>query len=148
MLHADVGDGVLDHRGRGQVARVQDVGDVAVDEDVAGLEARDGGLGHARVGAAEPEDLGRLAFGEGGEEGGGVFVGVGVPGFVAGEEALECVWGGRSVEGGWMGGGGRGEFAGHMWEKSGGVGMVGERTGRGRVGDEALVRGGIKCLVP
>lgn len=34
-----------------------------------------------------------------------------------------------------------------MWEKGGGVGMVGERTGRGRVGDEALVRGGINCLV-
>lgn len=106
VLHAHVRDGVLDHRGRRQVARVQDVGDVAVHEDVAGLEARDGRFGHARVGAAEPEDLGRLAFGEGGEEGGVVFVGAGLPGFVAGEEALEGVWGGvRLVEGGWMGGG-------------------------------------------
>jgi len=104
MLDAHVRDGVLDHRGGGEVARVQDVGDVAVDEDVAGLEARDGGFGDAGVGAAEPEDFGGLAFGEGGEEGGVGFVGVGAPGFVAGEEALECVCRGRLVEGGWMGG--------------------------------------------
>ncbi len=45
-----------------------------MDEDVAGEEVEDCGFGDAGVGAAEPEDLGGLAGGEGGEEGG---VGVG-----------------------------------------------------------------------
>ena len=44
------------------------VGDVAVHEDVARLEAEHGGFGDARVGAAEPEDGWVLAGGEGGEE--------------------------------------------------------------------------------
>ena len=46
----------------------QDVGDVAVHEDVAGLEAQDGCLWAARVRAADPENLGVLAACEGGEE--------------------------------------------------------------------------------
>lgn len=37
VLDADVRDGVFYHRGGGEVARVQDVGDVAVHEDVAGF---------------------------------------------------------------------------------------------------------------
>ena len=39
VLHLQVPDRVLDHRPRAQVARVQDVGDVAVHEHVARLEA-------------------------------------------------------------------------------------------------------------
>jgi hypothetical protein len=55
VLDFEVGDGVLDD-GRGvDVGWGDDVGDVAVDEDVAGLEAEDGGFGAARVGAAEPD---------------------------------------------------------------------------------------------
>ena len=76
VLDLDVLDRELDDAQQAQVGGVDDVGDVAVGEDIAGLEAEDGGLGFARIGAAEPEDLGRLAFGEGGEE-----FGVGVGGF-------------------------------------------------------------------
>jgi len=75
MLHLQVRDRVRNHGLGAQVARGQDVGDVAVDEDVAGLQAQEGGFGDAGVGAADPEDLGLLAGGEGGEE-----VGVGFGG--------------------------------------------------------------------
>jgi hypothetical protein len=68
MLDLEVDDGVLDDGEGGQVGGGEDVGDVAVDEDVAGFETEDGGFGDAGVGAADPEDFGGLAFGEGGEE--------------------------------------------------------------------------------
>lgn len=68
MLHFQVGDGVGDDALAVDVGRGQDVCDVAVDEDVAGFEAEDGGFGDAGVGAADPEDLGLLAGREGGEE--------------------------------------------------------------------------------
>lgn len=81
MLDLDMLDRELDDAQQAQVGGVDDVGDVAVGEDIAGLEAEDGGFGFAGVRAAEPEDLGGLAFGEGGEEvgvggggGGGPFV--------------------------------------------------------------------------
>ena len=61
-------DGVGDHALAVEVRGREDVGDVAVHEDVAGLQAEQGRLGDARVGAADPEDLGLLARGEGGEE--------------------------------------------------------------------------------
>lgn len=61
-------DGVGDHALAADVGRRQDVGDVAVHEDVARVEAEEGGLGDAGVGAAEPEDLRLLALREGGEE--------------------------------------------------------------------------------
>lgn len=55
VLHLQVGDGVLDD-GRGvDVGGGDDVRDVAVDEDVTGLQAQDGGLGAARVRAAKPD---------------------------------------------------------------------------------------------
>ena len=41
---------------------MEDVGNVAVDEDFPRLQAENGGLGDARVGAAQPEDLGGLAL--------------------------------------------------------------------------------------
>lgn len=84
VLDAQVTDGVLDDRGRAQVRRVQDVGDVTVDKDIAGLQAQDGGLGAARVGAADPEDLGALADREAGEEVGLLTGGFGGPFFVLG----------------------------------------------------------------
>lgn len=68
VFHFQVPHGELHDAQQTEVRRVDDVGDVAVGEDVAGFEAEDGGLGLTGVGAAEPEDLGRLAFGEGWEE--------------------------------------------------------------------------------
>lgn len=55
MLDLEVLDSVLDHREHVDVCRADDVGDVAVREDFAGLKAEDCGLGHARVGASDPE---------------------------------------------------------------------------------------------
>lgn len=91
MLDLQVPDTELDHTEQRDIRRADDVGDVAVDKDVARLHAHDGGLRHARVGAADPEDLGSLAFGAGGEEvwvGGGSFGG---PFFVVLEGLLEGV---------------------------------------------------------
>lgn len=68
MLHLEMLDGVGDDGLGVQIPRREYVGDVAVHEDVAGLHAQHGGFGDAGVGAADPEDLGLLALGEGGEE--------------------------------------------------------------------------------
>lgn len=70
MLDLQVLDGILDDRAGVDVGRADDVGNVAVDEDITWLQTEDRGLGDARVGAAEPEDCGRLPSREGGEEGG------------------------------------------------------------------------------
>lgn len=106
---------------------MQDVGDVAVREDVARVEAEDGGFGDARVGAAEPEDGRVLPFGEGGEEVGFVVAGRLHPRFVVGERFGEEVCGGRGrvswwdevegvVEGGgWRGGGSAASWFGGVW---------------------------------
>jgi len=74
VLDAEVLDAVLHDAEQADVGLVDDVGDVAVGEDVAGLEAEDGGLRDAGVGAADPEDLGRLALTAFGKEV-GVFLG-------------------------------------------------------------------------
>ena len=63
MFHFEGADSVGDDALGAEVARVEDVGDVAMHEDVAGLEAEDGGLWAAGVGAADPEDLRALAAG-------------------------------------------------------------------------------------
>lgn len=55
VLDLQVDDGVLDDGEGVEVGGGDDVGDVAVDEDVAWLKAEDGGLGDASVGAAEPD---------------------------------------------------------------------------------------------
>ena len=55
MLHLQVHNGVFDHGGGVDVGGADYVGDVAVYEDIAGLEAKEGGLGDAGVGAAEPD---------------------------------------------------------------------------------------------
>ncbi len=95
MFHFQKRDRVRDDGLRVQVRRGQDVGDVAVDEDVARLEAEDGGFGDAGVGAADPEDLGGLALGEGGEEVGfGLGEGLG-PFFVLLQGEFEGVCGGE-----------------------------------------------------
>jgi hypothetical protein len=59
--------GVLHSHSDGSVkmrAKTNDaIGDIAMDKDLAGLGAADGGFGDARVGAAEPEHLGLLGRG-------------------------------------------------------------------------------------
>lgn len=62
VLDLEVLDGELDDRQRIDVSVDQDVGDVAVAEDLPGFETEDGRLGAARVRTADPEDLGRLAL--------------------------------------------------------------------------------------
>ena len=54
VLHFQILDGVGDHAPAVDVGRGQYVGDVAVHEDVAGVEAEDGGFGDAGVGTADP----------------------------------------------------------------------------------------------
>lgn len=100
VLDLEVRDRVRDHGLRVQVAGGQDVGDVAVHEDVAWLQAQHGGFGDARVGAADPEDLGLLAGGEGGEEVRGGFGGCVRPLLVLVEGEFEGVcWGRREGAG-------------------------------------------------
>lgn len=122
----EVGEGVGDDGLGAEVRGRQDVGDVAVDEDVAGPEAEDGGFGDAGVGAAEPEDRGLLARGEGGEE---VRVGVGGglgPLLVLAQGELEGVcWGAKKEGEGRVSGGGS-SFSGEIWGREGmGGGEVG-----------------------
>ena len=78
----EVLDGVAENAALREFPGAHDVGDGAVDEDVAGCELQEGRFGHARVGAAEPEDFGLLLFGEVGEEFGVRGVDVVGPGFV------------------------------------------------------------------
>ena len=107
---------------------MDDVGDVAVHEDVAGLEAEDGRFGDARVGAADPEDFGGLALGQGGEEVrflGGNLLG---PGFVAGEAGAEVVCGF-----------GVGHFDGRGWLWVGGWGLE-SRFGEREDGSGSMMR--------
>lgn len=114
VFHLEVRDGVGDDALAVDVGWWEDVGDVAVHEDVARLEAQHGGFRDAGVGAADPEDLRVLAGGEGGEEvrvGGGGGLG---PLFVLVEGEFEGVCG---VGGGLL------EFC--FW----GVGLVGEEEG-------------------
>ena len=82
MLDLQRTDRESEDGGGREVRRREDVGDIAVDEDVARLEAQEGRLRAAGVGAAEPEDLRGLALGQRGEE---VRVGLGdllTPGLV------------------------------------------------------------------
>lgn len=63
VLDLEVLDAELDGGQQGDVGRVDNVGDVAQDEDLTGLLTQDGGLGDTRVAAADPQDVGRLALG-------------------------------------------------------------------------------------
>ena len=67
VLHVQHVDRVLEHREAVEVGVPDDVGDVAMDEDLARREADDLVRGHAAVRAADPEVLGRLPLGEAGE---------------------------------------------------------------------------------
>lgn len=93
MLDLQVRDRILDDGAGVDVGRADDVGDVAVDEDVTGLQAEDRRLGDARVGAAEPEDRGRLPGRERWEEGRVLVRFVGGPGGVGRKRVREGVGG-------------------------------------------------------
>ena len=68
VLDFQVLDGVLDHRKGVQVRWREDVRDVAVNEDITGLQAEDHCFRASRVRAADPKDLRALALGKGREE--------------------------------------------------------------------------------
>ena len=110
VLDPQILHGVLDHAQRVEVRVHQDVGDVAVAEDLARAETQDRGLGTAAVGAAYPQDLRRLALRHGGED---LRVGFGqgaapdavvVEGFCVGVIGRGCFgWGTGLVSyGGWV----------------------------------------------
>jgi hypothetical protein len=61
-------DCVLEDTEGGEIGCRQQVGNVAVDKDVAGHQIEDCSLRDAGVGATEPEDFWGLANGKGGEE--------------------------------------------------------------------------------
>ena len=57
-------DGVLDHGQRRHIARVQDIGNVAVRKDIAGIENQDCRFWNSGIRAAEPEELRGLFAGK------------------------------------------------------------------------------------
>ena len=83
-------DGELDDREAVQVGVDDDVGDVAVDEHLAGQQADDLVGRHAAVGAADPEVLRRLLAGQPAEELGVLPGHLGGPGAVVREEGEEA----------------------------------------------------------
>ena len=83
---------IIDYRHGVEISIRSHIRDVAMHEDVAGLEIADGGLWNARVGAPDPEHLGALPFAHLGKVG---RVGVGYPlaeGLVAFKEAVEGIF--------------------------------------------------------
>lgn len=96
VLDLEVLDAELDGGQQGDVGRVDDVGDVAQHEDLAGLLVQHGGLGDARVAAANPQDIRRLALGAVLEElgvFGGDVRGPDLVGLEGGGEFVVCGWG-------------------------------------------------------
>lgn len=68
VLDFQVFDSELDHGEGVEVRWREDVRDVSVDEDIAGLQAEDGCFRASRVRATNPKDLRVLTFGEGREQ--------------------------------------------------------------------------------
>lgn len=64
VLNFQILDGILNDGQGVDVGVDEDVGDVAVAEDLTGLQAQDGRLGTSRVRAAYPENLRGLALSE------------------------------------------------------------------------------------
>ncbi len=90
-------DGELQHRQAVEVRMDDDVGDVAVDEQLAGRQAQQFIRRHAAVGTADPQVLGRLLRGQRAEErwvlghhGTGP-VAVALEQFLGGQALAECV---------------------------------------------------------
>lgn len=88
VLDAEVAHGVVDDAHDVEVGVADEVGDVAVDKGLAGLEAGDLLGGDAGVAATDPEVFGGLALGELGEVARVPFRLLGGPGAVVLEEAV------------------------------------------------------------
>ena len=65
VLHLEHVYGELQHRQIVRILRRGEVGDVAVDKELAGLQAHDFIRGYPAVGAADPLGLGTRRFGRG-----------------------------------------------------------------------------------
>lgn len=89
LLHLQMRNRIRDHGLTRQVGGRQHIGDVAMHEDVAWLEAQEGGFRDPAVGAADPEDLRGLAFAELGHQVWVVAADVRGPVLVFGEGILE-----------------------------------------------------------
>jgi len=63
VFDADCGNSIRDHREDTGVIRMDLIGDVTVNKDIAWSGRRDDALGDARVRASEPEDLRGLTLG-------------------------------------------------------------------------------------
>jgi hypothetical protein len=68
VLHLEHIDGELEHREIIRVLRGCEIGDVAVHEQLTGIEADDLVRGHPAVGASDPQILGRMLSLEPAEE--------------------------------------------------------------------------------
>jgi hypothetical protein len=90
-LDLEVGDRVLNHARSAQIVRGDDVGDVAVDENVARLAVTDSGLGDTRVGTSQPKYFWTLATAECLKEIGILESGAAGKDFVSGEDTVETV---------------------------------------------------------
>ena len=83
-------NGVIQHREDVHVAGVDDVGDIAMDEDLTGIETQHVIRGDATVGTADPQIFGRLLLRQPPEEA-GVLLRLAVrPGDVPVEEVIKA----------------------------------------------------------
>jgi hypothetical protein len=92
LLDLEMRDSIFDHARRIEVVRMHRVCDVAMHKNIARLAEADSGFGHAAVGTAYPQNLGRLALCELRER---VRVVLGAAldvAAVAGEQVIEWIW--------------------------------------------------------
>jgi hypothetical protein len=90
-LNLEVRNRVLNHARGAEIFGRDDIGDVAMDKNVARLAVTDGGLGNPRVGTSQPEYFRTLAPAERWKEIGILESGAAGKGFVPGEDAVETV---------------------------------------------------------
>lgn len=93
VLDFEMLDGKLDDRARAEVTGVEDICDIAVHEDIARVQAQEGGFGASRVRAAQPQDLWLLAICKGWEEIGLFACGLCSPFLIQGQTGLVPVGG-------------------------------------------------------
>ena len=62
VLDFQILNSILDDRKRVDVRRYENIGDIAMAEDLTRLQAKNGSLGTTRVGTPYPEDLRSLSF--------------------------------------------------------------------------------------
>jgi hypothetical protein len=68
VVDSQMADGVLDDGARAEIAGVQDIGNIPMDEDITRLQAENKSLGASRIRATDPENLGVLAIRKRGEQ--------------------------------------------------------------------------------